>query len=165
MYLILAIILVFSVSRFYDLSFLAASSDSEWYKYITFQFIHNSFLHMMVNVIVIYLYWKTIKKHTIEWLAILIVATSSTLSGYLGASLPTIGASSIAFSLVGIYMVFIWNVFSKKELIKYYGLAILFLFIPPIINHSLAFLVHLYSLGISVSLSLIMRNVLYVRKK
>ena len=120
---------------------------------------------MMVNVVVIYLYWKTIKKHTLDWLAILIVGTSSTLSGYLGASLPTIGASSIAFSLVGIYMVFIWNVFSKKELIKYYGLAILFLLIPPIINHSLAFLVHLYSLGISVSLSIIMRNVLYVRKK
>ena len=95
MYLILAILLVFSVSRFYDLSFLAASSDSEWYKYFTFQFIHNSFLHMMVNIIVIYLYWKTIKKYTTEWLAILIVATSSTLSGYLGASLPTIGASSI----------------------------------------------------------------------
>jgi len=165
MYLILVLILLYSMSRFFDMSFLSACDHGEWYQYFTFQLVHTSFLHLLVNVIVIYLYWRVIKKNTIGWISILIVATSSTLSGYLGADLPTIGASSIAFALVGIYLVWIWGTLPKKDTLKFYAITALFIAIPPVINHNLAFMVHIYALAISVSLSLILRNILYVRHK
>ena len=157
MLVIYVFILVYAASRFEDVSILSVHSGSEWYTYLTYQFTHTNIFHLSINSLMVYLYWRVIKKTTNKYLSITICAISSILAGF-GATGPTIGGSSIVFSLFGIYAV--CNSLPIKKKLQFYATSAILISIPAI-NGNIAFLVHVYAIFISITLSFILKRYFY----
>ena len=122
MYLILILIYICSISRFIDLTFLGVSKSSEWWTYITYNFIHLSFLHLAINSIAFYSYWRIVKRFFPLYVIIPILLCVSAISAFFCSSdTPTIGLSSIVYSLLGIYIPLMLY---KKDRYKTYALVL-----------------------------------------
>jgi membrane associated rhomboid family serine protease len=109
MYLILILILIYSVSRVADVTFLAAAKGCEPWQYVSFHFVHVSFLHLAVNALAIYLYWRVIRQTANVKYAIPVIAAAAAAAGCLSLEeTPTAGASAIAFSMIAVYCVWLF---------------------------------------------------------
>lgn len=147
-------VLVYSVSRYYDVSSLSMNVWSEWYQYITYNFVHTSFLHLLLNSFVYILYWNELKKVIRKEEILLVSLISASLSGYICASeIQTIGGSAIVFSMLGAYCVNTYTSLDRRT-IKQYTTIALFMIIQALINPHINWMLHVVALFLSVLISL-----------
>jgi membrane associated rhomboid family serine protease len=164
MYLILLFILVYSVSRFFDLAFLAAYNGCEPWQYLTFHFVHVSFFHLAVNSFAIYLYWKALKQASNIKYALPVIIISSLAAGYLSVTdVPTIGSSAIAFSMIAVYCVLLF--FKKgikdRRVLRLYIVLAVFTIIQSVFYTGINVKIHILSFLFAAFLSLLFRRKLY----
>jgi membrane associated rhomboid family serine protease len=164
MYLILLFILIYSLSRFYDLTFLAASKGCEPWQYLTFHFLHVSPFHLAINSFAIYLYWKAIRQTSNIKYALPVVAISSLLAGCLSVTdIPTIGASAIAFSMIAVYCVLLF--FKKgikdRETLKLYIVLAVLSIVQSLFHTGINIKAHALSFFFAAVLSFLFKRKLY----
>ncbi|MDR3142110.1 MAG: rhomboid family intramembrane serine protease [Tannerellaceae bacterium] len=164
MYLILLFILIYSVSRFYDLTFLSACKGCELWRYLTFHFVHVSFFHLAVNSFAIYLYWKALRQASNIKYALPVIAASSLAAGYLSATdIPTIGSSAIAFSMIAVYCVLLFFKKGPKDgqTLKLYIVLAAFAIIQSIFYTGINVKIHALSFLFAAFLSFLFRRKLF----
>ena len=98
-YYCLLLVFVYSLSRYYDLSMLAMSTDSPWWTTFTFPMLHTGLYHLACNCFVLLSFWS-ITKHRKQ--ASVIVLLAICLSCLCADDIPTAGSSGIATALIGI---------------------------------------------------------------
>ena len=98
-YYCLLLVFVYSLSRYYDLSMLAMSTDSPWWTTFTFPMLHTGIYHLACNCFVLLSFWSIIK-HRKQ--ATVIVMLAMCLSCLCADNIPTAGSSGIATALIGI---------------------------------------------------------------
>lgn len=101
---ILTCVLVYSVSRYHDLSFLYLREGCGWAGYVAYPLVHASLAHLFVNTLTILSFWERMTKEErsallCSFVPLFPVATYLSLSAK-----PTIGASGVAFSIIGVYL-------------------------------------------------------------
>lgn len=149
MYFILILLLFYSVSLHTDLSVMGYTETSPWWTMFTYNLVHLSFLHLLVNSFVIYSYWRLFRKHLCRAPLFLLLAFTSVFAAILSAdTTPTVGASSIGYSMIGIFLA-LYNI-SKIEKGKLLLLVMASFFIPAIfsphintLNHAVSFITSL----------------------
>lgn len=110
-------ILLYSISRFQDLSFLGLHKGGCWWNIITYNFVHFSFFHLVVNSILLLLYSQKLSKLYGKYTSIIIPGISTGISSSIFiADKPTFGSSGIIFSMLGMYL---YHLINQK--IKGYG--------------------------------------------
>lgn len=148
MYLILLLLYIYSMSGITDLRMLGVSSSSEWWAYFTFNFVHFTFLHLAVNSIVFYSYWRVIKRFFPLYIIMPMLLIIPALSAYIVSfETPTVGLSAMVYSLLGMYVPLMLY---KKDRYKTYLLVVMsfivtMYFVPKINTpiHILSFLISL----------------------
>lgn len=168
MIFIFILILIYSISLHEDISYLGVHTGSEWYQYITYSFYHTSFWHLIINSLGFILYWEVLKRFTNKYICALIAFASAILSALICAfPTPTIGASAVVYSLVGIYCtgVFIGDRLEKKIMYRTFIFIAISLILPALVNHRINWLLHIAAVFYSVFFSLVLNKVLYVRRK
>lgn len=110
MIFIYILIIFYSVSRYFDVSFMGLTSEHQWYQLLTYNVIHLSFYHLIVNSIGIIMY-KSVLIRSFGYIRTLITVLISVLipSFMFAANKPTYGASSIVFSMIGMFLYLIWS--------------------------------------------------------
>lgn len=170
MYFILVLILMYSVSRYQDITFLGVSNNCSWWNYFTFNICHTTFFHLLINATLFYLYWKILKNITDTRILFVIILLSSILAAIFSKTeIPTIGSSAIVFSMIAAlciaYQILPCKA-TKKEKIKYYLIIAISLLFPLITNSNLInYKMHIIAFSSSLMLCYIFRNPLYASKK
>lgn len=166
---ILLLIVVFSVSRFVDCSSLALTCDSAWWQYVTFNLLHASLFHLIINSIAILIYWRILKNVVNRYFFIIILAISVFISAFLGCcKIPTVGASAIGYAMIGIYTVSLYSGLlnikrsTRIEFLVAIGLSFVstWLFAPSINTP-----IHVYAFSVATILSFICRKYMYELQK
>lgn len=156
----LIFILIYSISRYNDVSFMYLHNGSEWYQYLTYNFVHTSFLHLSVNTTAYILYWNALVRSGVAKLETIIISLSSAFfSGIICAysETPTIGASAIVFSMLGVFCVRVPSPTIKTGVIRYV-IILSFMAIQAFFNSGINWGIHLFSLLISTVISLILKE-------
>lgn len=170
MYFIFILVLMYSVSRYQNITSLGVSDNCPWWNYLTFHICHITFFHLLVNSVIFYLYWQILKKVTNPKILFIISLFSSTWAAVFSKSeIPTVGASAIIYSMIATlciaFQVMPFKI-SRKEKIKYYALIGISLVFPILINsHSINYKMHLIAFTTSLTLCYIFRKPLYAGKK
>lgn len=158
---ILVLVFFYSVGSFIDVREFAVDTHSNWWCFFTFNLIHLSFLHLLVNSFVFLSYWRRIKNiinlYFFIPLIVLVPALSAMLSNQ---NTPTLGASAMVYAVIGLYLVAF--PLPKKILIKFISLIVIsfsFTFFLSSVNTS----IHIYSFLISLVVSLLNRRFLYAK--
>ena len=122
------------------------SITSPFYTHFTYMFSHASWLHIILNTYVFMVMYRVVKPYVKHlWLVIILIAfLASFLVEY---SLPTMGASGMVYSMIGM---FLWLVVSKvvsfpkrKNLILFI-VSIILSFLISYFKESSATLLHFY---------------------
>lgn len=100
-FFVLILVMVFSVGRYHDLSFLALQKGSPFANAFTFSLLHTGGVHLLVNSFMLLSFWKVIKDRRD---AIVLVFLSSFSSIFVAMDKPTMGASGIVSVLIGIVL-------------------------------------------------------------
>lgn len=164
MYFILILIFFYSISRVMDISFLGVGNDSPWWCYFTFSLIHLSIIHLIMNSFVFTCYWKILKKNVNLYFLVSMMILVPPVAAFLGnADIPTVGLSSVVFTMIGIYVVVI--PLAKKALFKFIFLIILSFIFMGLFMPSINTPIHIYSFLISLAISLLSRRFIYAAAK
>lgn len=166
MYLIFTFLLIYSISRYADVSCLAAYEGCAPYCYLTFHFVHTSLYHLFVNSLVIAMYWRLLRRQANNCYSIPLIAVSSVWAGILSVSAtPTIGASAIAFSMVAVFCVglFFERGIKNKAVIRMYAILTAFVLVQSFFMPGINVKIHLLSFAFAAILSILFRKKLYVR--
>lgn len=151
--------LVYSISFYYPVEMYGAYQGAPLINFILCHFIHINILHLIMNGSLIALYWKSLSRYNMKFV-IPIVFVSSILSAYLSAQeTPTIGASSIVMSMIGVLCAF----FSKSNKIRINILVIATCLISGLLAQHINTYIHLYSFYISFAVSLLTRRFMYAK--
>ena len=95
----------YSLSRFYDTSFLAYSSGDPLWQLLSAQLLHTSFIHLLFNSVIFLSFVNVIDKYINKYAAAMITLVSSSAALYLSAQpMPMQGLSAAVFALIGIVL-------------------------------------------------------------
>lgn len=155
MIFIYALVLFYSLSRYYDLSFMYMDTNSPWWQYMTYTLTHKTFTHLLVNVITLAMYWNALNKLIPRKIILFICLVSTLAASFLCAkAIPTLGASAITYSLMGIFMAYLW-VNGHNGKMKYTVTLIAMVSIQTLIGYRyLNWQLHLFSFGLSLLMAL-----------
>lgn len=167
---ILLLILVFSISKFIDFSLFAVKADSYWWQYLTFNLCHASVIHLIINSLALYVYWRILKQIVNKLVFFPVLIISVVLSAMFGVcEIPTVGASVICYSMVGIYTVAMYYIplnISRNKRIEFLALIAISFLVTGLFAPSVNTNMHIYSFFIATALSFISRRYMYaIRKK
>ena len=110
MIIVYILILLYSLSRYYDLSCCGLASDYALWQIISYNFVHLGFMHLLCNVVGFLLYRPIIRLYYGRILPAVVITLSVVLSSMLFCSeRPTFGASTIIFAMTGMYLNKIWQ--------------------------------------------------------
>ena len=148
--IVFAFILLYSISRYFDLSDFGLHNGCEWYSYITFNFIHLTFFHLITNSVMMIIYGNLIKQVYNKFVSVIIPAISAVLSGVLFVqNKPTFGASAILFSLLGMYMCYLY----RKKIqgyIRFFIITAILIAIQSLVAHDMVnWRIHIFSMVFS----------------
>lgn len=160
MYFILLLIYFYAISNVVDLSSLGVSDTSPWWSLFTYNLVHLSFIHLSVNSIAFISYWGILKRYLNVYIVSAISMFVPAVSAYWGCySIPTIGASAVIYTLIGIYTVAI--PLGKRELVKFLSLILFSFIFTGLFAQSINTRIHIYSFVLSVVISLLTRRFIY----
>lgn len=160
MYFILLLVYFYAISYVMDLSSLGVSDGSPWWTLFTYNVIHISFIHLLVNSIVFVSYWGILKRFLNVYMVICISLFASVVSAYLGsASVPTVGASAVIYSFSGIYMTSI--PLPKREMVKFVLMILASFIFTGLFAQGVNTEIHIYSFVISIVAGLLARRYIY----
>ena len=154
MILVFIFILFYSLSRYYDLSDYGLSSGFRYWQLIAYNFIHLTFMHMFFNSIGYLIYKPVIAEYYGRKAPIIVIPISVILSSAIFCSgKPTFGASTIIFSMIGMYLSKIWqDGHSKRQ--KYKIMLLIMLIMQSIFGYNVInWKIHISALAISFILS------------
>lgn len=146
--------LVFSVSRYHDVSFLYLSRGCDPLCYLAYPFVHASFTHLLVNTIAILSFWERLDKESTKAF-ILSLALSYPIVTAIGISdMPTVGASGIAFTIVGTYLSMLLRDYGIRTFIRFLLLVSAIIIAQAFLsNGAVNWRIHASSLYLSTTLS------------
>ena len=148
-------ILSYSLSRYFDLSFMYMTSRSEWWQYLTYTLIHNSIAHLSVNIAMLIIYWNALGKTHSPKAIIPICFISSIISSFLCSKVtPTVGASALVFSLMGIFTANMWTTKNSNRLRFTLTLMTMVIIQTLVGFKNVNWQLHLVSYGFSIILTL-----------
>lgn len=160
MYFILLLIYFYAISSVVDLSSLGVSDSSPWWSLFTYNLVHFSFIHLLVNSITFISYWRILKRYLNIYIVLVVSIFVPAVSAYWGCySIPTVGASAVIYTLIGIYTVVI--PLAKRELVKSLFLILFSFIFTGLFVQSINTNIHIYSFGLSVVISLLTRRFIY----
>ena len=167
---ILLLILVFSISKFIDFGLFAVKTDSYWWQYLTFNLCHASVIHLIINSLAIYVYWRVLKQVVNKFIFFPVLILSVVLSAILGAcKIPTVGSSLICYSMIGVYTVGMYYIplnVTRNKRIEFLALIVVSFLVTGLFAPSVNTNMHIYSFTIATALSFISRRYMYaIRKK
>ena len=101
-----------SFVRIVDLDPVAVFEHNEWYRLITYMFVHGSVEHILSNMLMLYLEGNMIEKSLGRWRFAVIFVLFGMLSGlgslmfkvFTGSNIPSIGASGAIMGIMGLVM-------------------------------------------------------------
>ena len=148
MILVFIFVLFYSLSRYYDLSDYGLSSGFRYWQLIAYNFIHLTFMHMFFNSIGYLIYKPVIAEYYGHKAPVIVIPISVILSSAIFCSeKPTFGASTIIFSMIGMYLSKIWQ--DGHSMRQKYTIMLLSMFGYNVINWR----IHISALVISFILS------------
>lgn len=160
MYFILLLIYFYAISGIVDLSLLGVSDTSPWWSLFTYNFVHLSFIHLLVNSIAFISYWHILKRYLNVYIVAVISIFVSVISAYWGSCpMPTVGSSAIIYAFIGIYAVTI--PLAKRELVKFFFMVLFSFVFTGLFAQSINTKIHIYSFTLSVVISLLIRRFIY----
>jgi membrane associated rhomboid family serine protease len=152
---------IYAVSFFTDTTVLGATSMSPWYCYVTYNFIHVNILHLAVNSLFLYLYWKRIYFIPLR-VRLVMVATIPVISAALSArTMPTIGISAVVMTIAGMYVAWFPHKLMARTVAIFTVSSLLTFFFAPHINTS----IHVYSFGFALMIERVRRYLSVVISK
>lgn len=164
---ILILVFIYSISKYVDITPLSVYSGASWYQYLTYNLCHCSFLHLTTNSFVFLLYWKKIiKPHTNLYFSIPTIILSSVAAAVLAISeTPTMGASSICYSMIAIYATGMNNPYhiSLYERKRFLIILLISFFITFFFSN-INTLLHVYSVLITTLICLLNKKFMYAKK-
>jgi len=155
MYFIILLLYVYMMSFVTDTTYLGVSENSAWWTCITYNLVHLSFFHLLINSISFYCLWKYIKmlKKCIYIPLMIIIPMSSAVM--FSHNLPTVGASAIIYTMIGMFLA-LFN-YKKEDYIRLWILVMLSILITSF-SDSINTGIHICSLSLSLIVSLIARR-------
>lgn len=160
MIFIIFLVFIYSIGFYCDTTQLGIYNGCEWWNYITYSLIHINFFHLSINSALFLFYWRRLRNFNL-YIIIPIMTITPILSAIFATyQEPTVGASAIVLSMVGIITAGIEQRYMPKIILL---LAFSFLttgLFAPHINT----LIHVYSFLISFAVSLLFRRFIYDRK-
>lgn len=148
------LLFVWSINRYIDLSILAISENSPWWTCFTYSFLHVSFLHLAMNLFVIWANSRAISKRDLKYIIPLSFILAP-LCGYLAASnLPTCGFSSVVWVIIG-YLV---SGMKRKFMIKWLSIIAFTNVFTFFFAENINTMIHVYSFVLSFILSIAIRR-------
>jgi len=158
---ILILIFFYSVGSFMDVREFAVSTCSDWWCFFTFNLVHLSFIHLLVNSFVFLSYWRKMKDVINLYFFIPLIIITPALAAMLSSrNTPTLGASAVVYTMIGLYLVAF--PLPKDILIKFLFLIIIsfvFTFFFSSVNTG----IHIYSFLISLVVSLLNRRFIHAK--
>lgn len=154
MQIIVLLIAVYIISLFADLSFLMVSTDSPWWTCLTFNFVHVSLVHLLVNSFVFYQYSKVLNRKDalpIVLLSIIIVPFAALVSAQ---HTPTCGFSAVISVIIGYYLPRV----SRKFFFKALGLILFSYVFTFLCAGNVNTLIHILSFFPSLALTFAWRK-------
>lgn len=164
---LLILVLIYSISRYIDITPISVYAGASWYQYFTYNLCHNSFLHLATNSFVFLLYWKKIiKPHTNLYFSIPTIILSSVISAILSSSnTPTMGASAICYSMIAIYAVGMKTPYQIPSNQRYrFAITLLISFLITSFFSNINTLSHIYSLLVSIIICLSSKKFMYAKE-
>lgn len=157
---ILILIYVYAIGECLNTKLLGYSTGSPLWTLLTFNIVHISFIHLLINSIVFLSYWRILKEFINKYVFSIMIILIPAISAYLSfPNTPTVGASAMIYTMTGIY---VYSVpVPKSVLIQIWVLIITsfiftFLFAPHVNT-----LIHVYSFLISYFSSVIIGRRMY----
>jgi len=146
---------------------LGYTSTSPIYTHFTYMFQHAGIIHLIINSLAFISMFRQVEKYMNKFLLSGLIILCAFVSSFFAMyQIPTVGASSMVYSLLGIYLGLI--TLSDKIKIADTRKFLLFIFCITVVlsvsyfKHNSNFLVHIYSLligfMISIPLSLSKKN-------
>lgn len=153
---ILILFVFWLLSFFLPVEKLAVSTGSPWWTFFTYSFVHVCFLHLAVNSIVFWTYYRIIRKSEIIFIVPLCIAVPA-LSAIMACSdAPTCGFSAVISTLMGYYL----SGCSRTVFFKSLSLVVFSYVFTGLFAEGINTLIHVYSFTGSFVLSIIYRLVL-----
>lgn len=139
---------------------LGYSTTSSVYTHFTYMFQHAGVIHLTVNSLTFIGMFRSVEKYINKYILSITIISISVASSFLSIyDMPTVGASSMIYAMIGIYIPII-ILYDKAIIInkKKYTMFIFFIFISLIISYlknNSNFWLHVYSLLIGISSGII----------
>jgi rhomboid protease GluP len=104
-------------------SFGPAIEGGEWYRLITPVLVHASPLHILMNMLVLFVYGPNVEEAfgSMRFLVFYVLCgiSGSAFSYALGSGAPSVGASGAIFGIVGVLLVYLYNRRSQQFIAQY----------------------------------------------
>lgn len=151
---LLICVLVLSVSRYHDVSFLYLSRGCDPLCYIAYPFVHASFTHLLVNTITILSFWERLDRESTKAFLMSLLLSYPVVTAIGISDTPTVGASGIAFTIVGTYLSMLLRDHGIKTFIRFFLLVSAIMIAQAFLSRgSVNWMIHASSLYLSTILS------------
>ena len=151
MIFIIFLVFIYSIGFYCDTTQLGIYNGCEWWNYI---------FHLSINSALFLFYWRRLRNFNLYIIIPILIITSILSAIFATYQEPTVGASAIVLSMVGVITAGVEHRYMPKIILL---LAFSFLttgLFAPHINT----LIHVYSFLISFAISLLSRRFIYDRK-
>lgn len=153
--IIVVLFIIWVLSFFLPVEYLAVSTHSPWWTIFTYSFIHSYFLHLAVNCFVFWTYYRVFHKSDLKFLlpACIIIPA---LSGYVSAKdVPTCGFSAVISVMMGYYL----SGCNRKIFLKALCLILFSYVFTGLFSKGVNTLIHVCSFSSSYLASIVYRKI------
>ncbi len=138
------------------------TNTSPIYTHITYIFQHASILHLTLNSLAFISVYTSLERLVNKYVFVGLSFASSIIASFMAMyNTPTVGASSMIYAMIGIYvyLIFTSNKMKMADTIKYlpFMICIVFSLAISYFKENSNFLLHIYSLAIGVFCGFIIR--------
>ena len=144
----------------YDIS-IGYSKGSPIYTHLTYMFQHTNAIHLILNSFAFIGIFRTLERFIDKWVLFLsIISIGIVVSFFAEYTLPTVGASSMIYSMIGLFFGFCTKrrirIIDKKKLLLFIVSIFLMLTISFFKTNS-NFILHLYSICMGFCISFFLK--------
>lgn len=159
--LIILLALVYSVSRYTDLTGWGMTQSSPWWTAITAQLLHLNLLHLLSNSVLIAMYSRWYTRWLNPYISIPLTALVSIISITLSAQqMPTCGASCIVCAMMGLIVATQERKASLKNALMISCCIILTALLPSSVNWQ----AHAYAFSAAAVVTSLLGNKIYAAR-